>query len=181
MARKLLVVAAVAAALIALLFAVAATRPAAYQLERSRTFAAPAAVVWATISDWNRFPSWSPWQRLDPAMRVTVEGTPGTVGHRYRWQGNGDAGAGSQTMTAVRQGERIDVALAFLEPWQSTATTWFELRPQGEQTTLAWGMRGEHDLMGKVMSLFMDFEAMIGRDYDAGLANLERVLATPTP
>ena len=35
-------------------------------------------------------------------------------------------------------------------------------------------MQGEHDFMGKAMSLFMDMDKMVGPDFERGLANLKK-------
>jgi hypothetical protein len=36
-------------------------------------------------------------------------------------------------------------------------------------------MQGPSSFMSKVMQLFMNFDTMIGRDFEAGLANLKKL------
>ena len=47
-----------------------------------------------------------------------------------------------------------------------------EMRGPGG-TRLDWIMDGNHQLMGKIMGLFMSMDTMIGKDFEAGLANLK--------
>jgi len=42
-------------------------------------------------------------------------------------------------------------------------------------TNVIWVMQGPSPLMSKVMQVFMDLDKMIGRDFEAGLANLKKV------
>ena len=55
---------------------VVATRPADFRIVRSTTIAAPAAVVFAHVNDLRKWDAWSPWAKLDPAMKQTHEGSP---------------------------------------------------------------------------------------------------------
>lgn len=177
MMKKLGIAAGVLAALLLGLVGFAMTKPDTYHVERSRTYAASPEAVWALVSDMNQFPSWSPWQKYDPAMKTTIEGAAGAVGHTYSWKGNSDAGSGSMKITAVKPGERIDIALHFLEPFEDQASTAYILAADGDKTRLTWSMDGKNNMMGKIFSVFMDMETMIGKDYEEGLANLEAVLA----
>ncbi len=61
-----------AVALLLLLFAIA--RPYSFRVERSIVIKAEPAKVYALLNDFHQFPSWSPWQSLDPAMRVPHKG-----------------------------------------------------------------------------------------------------------
>ena len=40
-------------------------------------------------------------------------------------------------------------------------------------TNVIWVMRGPSSFMSKVMQVFMDFDKMIGKDFETGLANLK--------
>lgn len=51
----------VVAVLLVLLIGVIYTRPAAFEITRSKTLTAPPAVVYAQIADFHRWPQWSPW------------------------------------------------------------------------------------------------------------------------
>ena len=53
-----------------------ATRPADFRIVRSRKVAAPPEVVHAYVNDFHKWPEWSPWEKLDPAMKRDYSGAP---------------------------------------------------------------------------------------------------------
>ena len=177
-ALTLFVLIAVAAVAI---FAIASTRPATYHVERSLTVSASPATVYAIVNDLHRFHEWSPWQKLDPAMKVTHEGPPSGVGAKLHWVGNSDVGEGRMTITASTPNEMVVEKLEFLKPWASTSDVRFTIVPEAEGTKVTWAMDGTNDMMAKVMTLFMDMDAMLGKDFNEGLANLKRVAESEPP
>src|SRR3954462_7833861 len=75
-------VAVIAAALIAVLALVIATRPAHLHVERSLAISAPPALVFPLINDFHAWASWSPWEKLDPNMKREISGAPQGKGAR---------------------------------------------------------------------------------------------------
>ena len=69
---------------------------------------------------------------------------------------------------------RID--LHFIRPFKNDCVTSFAFTPERGGTTVNWVMDGPNLFMGKVMSVFMDMDKMIGKDFDLGLAELKRVV-----
>ncbi|MFN8589024.1 MAG: SRPBCC family protein [Candidatus Eisenbacteria bacterium] len=153
----------------------AMTKPTHYRIVRSATVGAPPAAVFEQIDDLHAFPSWSPWQKLDPAMQVSYSGAARGVGAIYEWKGNKDAGEGRMSITESVPADHVTMKLEFLKPFASTAMTTLKLAPEGEGTKVEWAMEGDNDFMGKVMCVFMDMDAMVGKDFVEGLANLDRV------
>jgi hypothetical protein len=47
--------------------------------------------------------------------------------------------------------------------------------PQGNATNVHWVMHGPSNFMSKVMGVFMNFDKMVGKDFEQGLANLKRL------
>jgi hypothetical protein len=163
-------------ALVAVFLIVVATRPDTYHVERSTKVQASADLVFAEVSDFRAFQGWSPWAKRDPAMQLTVS-TPSTgVGATYAWQGNKQVGKGKMTFTAVQAPTHVKERLDFLEPFASVADTTFDLKPEGgEAVAVTWSMDGKSNFMGKAMSMFMNMDKMIGKDFEEGLSNLKRV------
>lgn len=71
--------------------------------------------------------------------------------------------------------ERLVIRLDFLKPFEAHNTITFDLKGEGDRTYVTWTMVGPSPLVSKVMGLFMSMDAMIGKDFEAGLANLKRV------
>lgn len=171
MLKKVLVAVVV---LVAALLAVVATRPGSFRVERSLVVGAAPPALYAAVADFHQWDAWSPWARLDPAMKTTFEGTTGQVGSSYAWAGNDKVGEGRMTVTEVRPPTQVKIRLEFLKPWPSTSETTFDLYPETGGTRVVWTMRGDLDLMGKAMSLFMDMDKAIGPDFERGLASLRQ-------
>jgi uncharacterized protein YndB with AHSA1/START domain len=165
-------VAVIAAALIAVLALVIATRPAHLHVERSLAISAPPALVFPLINDFHAWASWSPWEKLDPNMKREISGAPQGKGALYSWSGNDQVGVGSMEITDSAAPEQVKIRLEFKQPWQATNATTFTLVPTKQGTRVTWAMDGENNFGAKAMSMFMNMDEMIGKDFEAGLTNL---------
>lgn len=163
------------AAVLLVLVAVVATRPSRYAVERSATIAAPAELIYGQLADFHRWDAWSPWAKLDPAMKTSHSGAPSGQGAVYEWSGNDQVGKGRMTVTAAEPPTRLAIDLEFLEPFASRSRTDFTLAPAPGGTKVTWAMTGELGFAEKAVGLFMDMDTMIGKDFEKGLAQLEAV------
>ncbi|MCG5056139.1 MAG: SRPBCC family protein [Myxococcales bacterium] len=157
--------------------AFAATQPGTYHVERSADIEAPAAIVFAELDDFHNWQAWSPWEKMDPAMKKTFEGPAGQVGSSYAWEGNKDVGKGRMSVTAVEAPRRIEYKLEFIEPFAAVASNRFSLAGETTQK-VTWSMDGDKSFPAKVMGIFMDMDAAIGKDFEAGLLALKSVSET---
>lgn len=155
------------------LLAVIAMRPDTFHVERSTTFAGPPAAAFGLVNDFHQWPQWSPWEKLDPGMQKTFEGPPAGTGAIYYWNGNDKVGEGRMTITGSQPSSRIDIKLEFLKPWQATNATLFTFTPQGAETRVVWAMDGRHNFISKAVCMFMDMDRTVGKDFEAGLAQLK--------
>ena len=169
----------VVAALVLVVAAVVATRPAEFRVARSRQLAAPPSVVFPHLNDFHRWPGWSPWEKLDPGMTREVTGPAQGPGASYHWSGNNKVGEGRMTITESQEPTSVTLRLEFLRPWKATNVTRFDLVPSGTGTEATWAMTGRHTFMSKAMGLFVDMDTMVGPDFEKGLAGLDAVTALP--
>ena len=171
-------------ALLALMLIVISLQPATFHVERSITMAAPPEAAFAQVNDLHAWGAWSPWEKLDPALKRTYDGAPAGIGAKYAWVGNKDVGEGRMTVEKSEPGKLVGIKLEFLKPFEATntATFTFEKTPDGNKTT--WAMDGNNNFISKAMCLVMDMDKMIGPDFERGLASLktaaEAVAKTPT-
>jgi hypothetical protein len=164
------------AALVAILLVVVATRPDTYHVERSTKIEAPPDIIFAAVSDFRAFPEWSPWQKRDPAMKTTISTPSAGVGATYAWEGNKQVGKGKMTLTESQAPTHTKERLEFLEPYPTVADTGFNIKAEsGNAATVTWYMDGKATFMGKAMSLVMNMDKAIGKDFEEGLVNLKRV------
>jgi uncharacterized protein YndB with AHSA1/START domain len=154
---------------------IAATRPATFHVERSLSMAAPPDAVFAVLNDLHRFHEWSPWQKLDPAMKVTFDGPPTGVGSSIAWVGNKDVGEGRMTLTETTSPGSLSEKLEFLKPFEATSAVHFTIAPEGDGSRVTWAIDGNNNYMSKVMCMFVSMDAMMGKDFEAGLSSLKQV------
>ena len=155
---------------------VVALQPAEFRVVRSANMSAPPAVVFAQVNDFHKWEAWSPWEKLDPALKRTYEGPPEGTGAIYRWAGNNKVGEGSMTITESRPSDLIRIKLEFLKPFASTADTEFTFKPEGNQIAVTWSMAGKNNFMAKAMCLFMNMDKMVGGQFEQGLAQMKSLV-----
>lgn len=176
MVKKILLGALLVIVLIVVIFSVVvAMQPAHYQVERSATINAPQPVVFAQVNDFHKWEAWSPWARIDPAMKTTYSGAAAGNGAMYSWTGNSDVGEGRMTITESRPSDLIKIKLEFLKPFAATNATEFNFIPQGNQTSVKWTMAGDKNFLMKAFTIFMDMDKMVGNDFEKGLAQMKTV------
>jgi hypothetical protein len=98
------------------------------------------------------------------------------VGAWYTWKGNDDVGQGRMELISVEP-EKVVTKLEFIEPFASVAQSTITMKPVDEgQVQVTWAYDGDADFGTKIMCVFMDFDAMMGPDFEKGLANLKRAV-----
>lgn len=174
MLKKILLAAAglLAVAIVGVLIA-ASTQPDVFRLQRSVSIAAPPEKIFPLINDFRSFGSWSPFEKLDPAMKRTFTGAPAGKGAAYAWEGNSQAGIGRMEITESTPPSRIAINLDFTKPFEAHNIVEFTLEPRGGATIVTWAMHGPTPFLGKVMHVFINFDRMVGADFETGLANLK--------
>ena len=158
--------------LVVILAVIIATRPSTYRVERSTRIAAPPDVVFGLVNDFHAWDRWSPWAKLDPAMKTTYGGPPVGQGATYAWTGNDKVGEGNMRITESRPAQKVGIRLEFLKPMHGVAQNDFTFKPEGGGTQVNWAMSGTNDFVGKAFALFADMDAMIGKDFEKGLASM---------
>lgn len=166
-------------AAIALLLIVAATRPDTFAVERSTTIAAPAEKLFPLINDMHQFNTWNPYARKDPAMKAEYSGAAAGPGAVFDFQGNKDVGKGRISVTGATEPSLVTMQLDMWEPFEGHNTVNFILAPDGAGTRVTWAMHGPSAFITKLMGLFFNMDQMIGKDFEAGLANLKALAEKP--
>lgn len=163
----------VVAVLIAGVLVFAATRPDNFRVERSVTIKAPPEKIYPYFDDFNRWAVWSPWEKLDPAMKRSFSGAPAGKGAVYAWQGNGKVGEGRMEVLESSPSSKLLIKLDFIKPFEGHNTAEYTLVPAGDSTRVTWAMYGPAPYISKLMGVFVSMDSMIGKDFEAGLANLK--------
>jgi uncharacterized protein YndB with AHSA1/START domain len=159
--------------LIAVVLILAALKPDTFRVARTTRIRAPAEKVFALINDFNRWVAWSPWEKMDPALQRIYSGPVSGKGSVYEWKGNKKVGEGRMEILESSPASRIAIKLDFIKPFEAHNTAEFTFMPQGDETGVTWTMQGSTPFIGKIMHVFVDMDRLIGKDFEAGLANMK--------
>jgi hypothetical protein len=169
-------IAIIAVVLIAAVLGYAATRPDTFRTQRSITIAAPPDKIFPFINDFHQWIAWSPWEKLDPALKRSFSGATSGKGAVYEWEGNNQVGQGRMEISDTSPPFQVLSKLDFLKPFEAHNTAEFTLKGGGNSTDVTWAMYGPQPYMAKVMHLFFDMDKMVGRQFEQGLANLNSLV-----
>lgn len=168
--KTILIVLAVA---VAGILAYATTRPDTFRVERTITIQAPPEKIIPFIEDFHQWPTWSPFEKLDPAMKRTLSGPEKGKGAVYQWDGNRKAGSGRMEVLEVVPASKVSIQLEFTKPFESKNLAEFDLVNKGGATSVTWSMSGPQPYVTKIMTIFVSMDSMVGGDFETGLANLK--------
>lgn len=165
------------AAVLVLFVIIVALRPADFHVERSTTVAASPAALFERVNNHHKFNEWNPFLKVDPNVKNTYSGPESGVGAACSWDGNKDIGAGTATITESKPNELVRMRMDWKRPMEGVATVDFTFKPAGDKTVVTWSMYGKNNFMGKLVSLFIDCDKMVGPQFEEGLASLGKVAA----
>ena len=166
-------VAVVVVLLLAAILIFAATRPDTFRVERSASIEAPPEKIFPLIADFENWRAWSPWERLDPALKRSYSGPRSGKGAAYAWEGNGEVGHGRMEIEQASPPSRIVVKLDFMKPFEAHNVAEYTLERKGDATQVTWAMHGPSPYAAKLMGIFFSMDRMVGSKFDEGLANLK--------
>ena len=161
--------------LLAALLIYAATKPDTFRVRRAISIKAPPEKIFPLINDFHSFGAWSPYEKKDPAMKRTFSGAPNGKGAVYEWEGDHNVGKGRMEIIDTSPPSKVRINLDFVKPFEAHNIVEFTLEPKGDSTNVTWAMHGRQPFMFKVMSLFMNMDRMIGKDFEAGLASMKAI------
>ena len=154
----------------------ASRKPNVFRIERQAVIKAPPEKIFAALSDFAAWQKWSPWEAKDPAMARSLSGAAQGVGAVYEWNGNKNVGSGRMEIVRAEPFATLVIKLDFFTPFEAHNVAEFTLNPEGEATRVVWAMSGPSPLLGKILDAVFNMDKMVGKDFEAGLANLKRLV-----
>ena len=164
------------AVIIVVLAVVVAMQPAEFRVARSATMSAPPQAIFTQVDDLRKWEAWNPWQKVDPAMKLTFAGPPTGPGASYSWVGNKEVGEGRLTIIESRPNDLVRIKLEFMRPFTATNTAIFTFKPEGNKTAVTWSMEGRNNFLAKAINLCMNMDKMVGAQFEKGLADMKSVV-----
>ncbi|GAA4976985.1 SRPBCC family protein [Algibacter aquimarinus] len=152
-----------------------AVQPNSFEVTRTKTIKAPAAVVYNNVIDFKNWESWSSWAEEDTDMIFTLPEQTSGVNASYSWED--EDGIGTMKNTEAVPNKSIKQVMQFAD-FPSSDVTW-EFNPNEDGTTdVTWTISGK-DLPFdfKAFSALMGgMEKQIGPHYERSLAKLDSIV-----
>src|SRR6185312_3955506 len=109
----------------------AVSKPDKFRVQRTTSVKAPPDRIFPLIADFHGWSNWSPYEKLDPAMKRTFGGADKGKGAVYEWDSDGKAGKGRMEITDAPAPSKVTIKLDFFKPFESHNTAEFKLEPSG--------------------------------------------------
>ena len=167
--------------IILILCGYAAMQPDYFKVERSTIINAPAEKIFPLMNDLQQFTRWSPYEGRDPAMKRTFSTNTVGKGASYAWDGNNEVGSGRMEITESIAPQKISIRLDFSRPMEAHNAVSFALVPSGSATQVTWAMEGPMPFLSKLMCIFFDKDAMVGKDFEDGRQMLKQLVEQQAP
>lgn len=166
-------IAAIVLILLVVVILYATTRPDSFRIQRSIRINAAPDKVFPLVNDFHQWEAWSPWEKVDPAIRRTYSGASSGKGAVYAWEGNKNIGKGRMEIDESLAPSKVLIKIDFFAPMEAHNTVEITLEPQDGGTLVTHAMYGPSPFMSKLMGLVFNMDKMVGGKFEEGLANLK--------
>jgi uncharacterized protein YndB with AHSA1/START domain len=163
----------VVAVLLGALLLYAATKPGSGQFSRSIHISAPPERIFPLIDDLRAMNEWNPFAKADPDIKLSYSGPANGVGAANDFDGNGKVGSGRAEIVESVHPSKIVMALRMVRPMKCQNRVEFRITPRSDGADVTWAMSGRQPFIGKLMSVFINTEKMVGGAFESGLAELK--------
>lgn len=153
----------------------AATKPDRFRIERAVVIKAPPERIYVQVQDFKAWRAWSPWEKIDPALKRSYSGPQSGKRTAYAWEGNKDVGSGRMEIVESAVPSKIVIKLDFFTPFEAHNVAEFTFAPGEQGTTVQWAMHGPSPYLSRLLDLAFDMDRMVGGQFETGLSNLKAI------
>ena len=151
----------------------AAVQPSEYFISREISIRASADKIFPHLNNAKLMNAWSPWAELDPKAKMSFTGPEEGVGSRTSWADGEQLGTGSATVVESVPNERVRTKLEYIKPFEGVQDAEMSIKPSGTGSLVIWSVRGQNNLIGRLMCMFMNMDKMVGGTFEKGLSTLK--------
>ena len=146
--------------------------PKDYDVSSKAVVEAPREFVFPYLKSLEKGNDWGPWREEDPDMKVTYEGTDGTVGFASSWDGP-VTGKGTQTITAIEENQSVNTKLNFKTPFgEMESEAYMQIADADAGSEVTWGFKGQNNFVARIFAVFSNMEKSTAPMFAKGLENL---------
>lgn len=170
------IIIAIAVVLLTALIIYAAAKPNIFRIWRATSINASPDRIFALITDFHNWDAWSPYEKMDPAMKRNLSGKSRGKGAVYEWESNSSkAGTGRMELIESSPPSKAVIQLDLAKPFEICSIVEFTLEAKDDTIQVTWDMHGINPFIGKIMGIFYDRDRMVGKEFEEGLANLKTI------
>ena len=129
----------------------AVSKPDTFRVQRATSVKAPPDRIFPLIADFHGWSAWSPYEKLDPAMKRTFSGADKGKGAVYEWDSDGKAGKGRMEIIDASPPAKVVIKLDFISPFEGHNTAEFTMNAKGDDTNVTWAMYGPAPFISSYM------------------------------
>jgi hypothetical protein len=178
---KLPVKLAIAAALaLSGLLIYANTLPSEYLISRELNIKATPEALFPYLNNSEKSNEWMPWKEKDPAVQMSYSGPAEGVGSESKWESTGEMGVGSARIVESQANEFVKTDLNYVKPMEMHQVATMSLAPASDGTLVRWEVKGSNGFVFKVISVFVNFEKIVGAQFEQGLTKLKKMVEKPS-
>ncbi|MBP0905534.1 GyrI-like domain-containing protein [Mariniflexile gromovii] len=150
-------------------------QPNTFEVSRTRTMKAPAAVIYNNVIDFKNWKDWSSWVEADPNMKITYPNQTKGVGGSYTWEDKDGVGT-MKTMEAIANAfikQQMQIA-----EFPASDITWVFQPNNDGSTDVTWTISGKDLPFGfKAYNVFTGgMDKQIGPHYERSLEKLDSIV-----
>ena len=153
-----------------------ATLDGKYEVSRSIYIDASPEIVYAEVSDFKTWPTWSAWFEKDSTMKAEFGDPSQGVGATYSWTSK-DQGSGDMIILEAVPNQTMKTQINF--GGMGSSNGFWTFTPKDGGTEVTWGFSGEMPFFFRFAAMGMD--ASVGPDFETGLSNLKTIIEGRKP
>ncbi len=154
-----------------------AVQPNSFEVSRTRTINAPAAVIYNNVIDFKNWQAWSSWAESDPEMKIYLSEQTKGINGSYSWDDKDGVGMMKTIQTVPDTSIEQEIQISEFPP--STINWTFNPNNNGS-TDVTWDIKGTNlPFMFKMFSVFRGgMDKQIGPHYERSLEKLDSIVVT---
>lgn len=145
------------------------TRPSRVHVERTQRIHATPAALYARVSDFAEWRSWTPWPELTRACGAPTSGPGATC----------EGGTARLTMVRVQPDARVELTIEFPTQSSESGQLALALVAAGDDTDVTWSFDASSSFGEDTLGGPRDLQTQLGADFERALAGLARA-TTPS-
>jgi hypothetical protein len=118
-----------------------------------------------------------PWAEGDPTLAIDYSGPAEGVGAKSSWTGN-EMGVGFSEVVESVPNQVVKTKLEYTKPFEMSQLAEVSLTPTEGGTRVNWSVSGHSNFFFRLISVFVNCDAMIGGEFEKGLSKLKTIAET---